>query len=253
MGVQTQQNRMITSAFVLAAGFGTRMRPLTDRLPKPLVALAGRPLLDHVLDRIADAGIGDAVVNVHYKAEQIEAHLAARALRTPASRTRVSDERALLLDTGGGALKALPLLCAGPFLIANSDTVWLERDRSNVAALIDAFDPDRMDALLLLADRATSLGYAGRGDFNLNADGRLARPVKGEETVPCVFAGVSIATPRLLRDMPAGQPFSLNRVWDRAIQEGRIFGLALQGTWMHVGDPQALADAERLIAHAAGA
>lgn len=252
MDVHAQRSVGVASAFVLAAGLGTRMRPLTDHVPKPLVPLAGRPLLDHVLDRIADAGIGDVVVNVHYKAEQIEAHLASRAERTPNSRISISDERALLLDTGGGALQALPLLGDAPFLVANSDTVWLERKVSNVRVLIGAFDPERMDALLLLADRATSLGYAGNGDFDLRADGQLARPTKGE-TVPHVFAGVSIATPRLLREMPPAQPFSLNRVWDRAMAERRLFGLRLQGTWMHVGDPRALADAERLIADAVSA
>ncbi len=250
MAVHPHQNGKVTAAFVLAAGLGTRMRPLTDHVPKPLVPLAGRPLLDHVLDRIADARLGDVIVNVHYKAEQIETHLAARAAIRPSPRIRISDERDLLLDTGGGALQALPLLGDAPFLIANSDTVWLENDVANIAALIDFFDPVQMDALLLLADRETSLGYAGRGDFNLVFDCLLQRPATGQ-TVPFVFAGISIASPRLFRDMPASWPFSLNAVWDRAMSQGRLFGLPLRGTWMHVGDPQALADAERLIARAA--
>lgn len=237
-----------TIAFVLAAGLGTRMRPLTDHLPKPLVQLAGRALLDHVLDRIAAAGIAEAVVNVHYKAELIEAHLDARAARRAGPSVHISDERALLLDTGGGVRKALPMLGRAPFLIHNSDTVWLEPRGSNLARLIAAFDPARMDALLLLADRGTSLGYGGRGDFNLDADGKLARPRPGE-TVPFVFAGASMASPRLLRETPEGA-FSLNRVWDRALSEGRLFGLPLDGLWMHVGDPAALQDAERRIADA---
>jgi MurNAc alpha-1-phosphate uridylyltransferase len=232
----------LDKAFVLAAGLGTRMRPLTDRVPKPLVGLAGRTLLDHVLDRIAEAGIGEAVVNVHYLADQIEQHL--RGRRAP--RITISDERAQLLETGGGIAKALPLLGDGPFLVHNSDSVWREAGLSNLAALAAAFDAGRMDGLLLLADRSTSLGYAGRGDFHLGADGRLRR-VAPNETARFVFAGVSIATPRLMCDCPPGA-FSLNRVWDRALAEGRLFGLALAGTWMHVGDPAALRDAEALLA-----
>ena len=220
------------------------MRPLTDRLPKPLVAIAGRALLDRVLDRIADAGIATAVVNVHYRADQIERRLAGRSL--PA--IRISDERGELLETGGGVRKALPLLGREAFLVHNSDTIWLECGTSNLGRLLDHWDGARMDALLLLADRAGSLGYDGNGDFTLRDDGRVARVVKGE-TAPFVFAGASIAHPRLLRETPAG-PFSLNRVWDRALAEGRLFGLQLHGTWMHVGDPQALAAAERLIADA---
>jgi MurNAc alpha-1-phosphate uridylyltransferase len=235
----------LEKAFVLAAGLGTRMRPLTDRTPKPLVPLGGRALLDHVLDRIAAAGVGEAIVNVHYLADQIELHL--RARRAP--RITISDERAELLDTGGGVVRALPLLGPGPFLIHNSDTVWIERDVANLARLAARFDEVRMDALLLLAERQTSLGYHGNGDFHLGNDGRLKRIGKGEAAAH-VFAGASIASPRLMRDAPAG-PFSLNRVWDRALAEGRLFGIPLNGTWMHVGDPQALADAEARLQHEA--
>ncbi len=236
----------LDKAFVLAAGLGTRMKPLTDRLPKPMVALAGRPLLDHVLERIAAAGIGEAVVNVHYLADAIELHL--RHRRHP--QIVISDERDRLLDTGGGVAKAMPLLGAKPFLIHNSDSVWIEVGASNLRHLAETMDEQRMDALLLLADRATSLGYSGRGDFHLEADGRLRRVAKGE-MADLVFAGVSIATARLMRDVPDG-PFSLNRVWDRAMAEGRLFGVRLTGTWMHVGDPAALAAAEALIARDAG-
>ncbi len=235
----------LDKAFVLAAGLGTRMRPLTDDVPKPLVRLAGRPLLDHVLDRIAAAGIAEAIVNVHYLADQIERHLRQRQ----APRIAISDERETLLDTGGGVAKALPLLGDRPFLVHNSDSVWIEGGRSNIAALAEAFDETRMDGLLLLAERARSLGYTGRGDFHLEADGRLRR-VAQNETAEFVFAGVSIATGRLMRDAPAGA-FSLNRVWDRALAEGRLAGVRLDGTWMHVGDPDALRDAGALIASTA--
>jgi MurNAc alpha-1-phosphate uridylyltransferase len=232
----------LDKAFVLAAGLGTRMRPLTLRLPKPLVPLAGRPLLDHVLDRIAAAGIAEAIVNVHYRADQIEEHLARR--RRP--RITVSNERDALLDTGGGVAKALPLLGERPFLVHNSDSAWIEDGTSNLLALATAFDVRRMDGLLLLAECATSLGYEGRGDFHLEPDGRLRRVAKGE-TARFVFAGVSIATPRLMRDVPTG-PFSLNRVWDRALAEQRLYGLHLTGRWMHVGDPAALEAADALLA-----
>jgi MurNAc alpha-1-phosphate uridylyltransferase len=214
------------------------MRPLTDRMPKPLVPLGGRALIDHVLDRVAAAGIGEAIVNVHYRADQIELHLRERDV----PRITISDERAELLDTGGGIARALQLLGPGPFLVHNSDTVWIERGVRNLERLAAAFDEAHMDALLLLADRRSSLGYHGNGDFHLEPDGRLARVVRGE-TAPHVFAGASIAAPRLLRDAPTG-PFSLNRLWDRALAEGRLYGLPLKGTWMHVGDPDALAAAE---------
>lgn len=232
----------LDKAFVPAAGLGTRMRPLTEHVPKPLVALAGRALIDHVLDRIEAAGIGEAVVNVHYLADRLERHLCVRH----APKIILSDEREALLDTGGGIAKALELLGGAPFLVHNSDSVWIEGARSNLAALMNAFDAERMDGLLLLAERCTSLGYAGRGDFDLAADGRLRRVAPGG-TAELVYAGVSIATPRLMRDPPA-PPFSLNRVWDRALAEGRLYGLRLEGKWMHVGDPAALEAAERLLA-----
>lgn len=236
----------LDKAFVLAAGLGTRMRPLTESLPKPLVRLGGRPLLDHVLDRIAAAGIGEAIVNVHYLADLIELHVRSRQ----APRIAISDERAELLDTGGGVVNTLPLLGQRPFLVHNSDTLWIEHGVANLERLADAFDEARMDALLLLAERQSSLGYHGNGDFHLGGDSRLRRVAKGE-FANHVFAGVSIATRRLLRDAPAG-PFSLNRLWDRAMAEQRLFGLPLAGTWMHVGDPVSLAEAEaRLRSEAA--
>ena len=235
------------TAFVLAAGMGSRMRHLTDDRPKPMVALAGRPLIDHVLDRLLAAGVTKAVVNVHYKADVLLAHLSTRA--TPA--ITISDEREVLLETGGGVVKAQPLLGGDPFFIHNSDTVWLERDVANIDRMIAGWDPVSMDSLLLLARRDNSIGYDGAGDFELGADGRLARRQKGQQT-PYVFAGVSIVHPRMLAGAPAGA-FSLNVPWDRAIASGRLHGIVLDGLWMHVGTPEALAEAEQLVArHAAG-
>jgi N-acetyl-alpha-D-muramate 1-phosphate uridylyltransferase len=225
----------------LAAGLGKRMQPITDTMPKPMVRLAGKPMIDHALDRLADAGITRAVINVHYLAGIIEDHVAAR--RKPL--IRISDERGVLLETGGGVVKALPLLGQQPFVIHNSDTVWIEHGPPNIARLIAAFDPARMDSVLLLAPRTTSLGYDGEGDFHLRPDGQLARRNRGE-IADYVFAGVSIAAPSMFSGAPSGR-FSLNTVWDRAIGNGRLFGLVLDGIWMHVGTVQALAEAEALI------
>ncbi len=236
---------------VLAAGLGHRMRLHTNAVPKPLVQLAGRALIDHVLDRLPQAGFARAVVNVHHKAAQIEAHL--RNRRSP--QITISDERNLLLDTGGGVRKALAALQSDaarsdPFLVHNSDSVWIEHGVSNLHRLEQAWDACEMDAVLLLAHRDGCLGYTGRGDFHLQDDGRIHRPAAGAAT-PYVFAGVSYAHPRLMRDTEP-VPFSLNRVWDRAMGERRLFGLVLEGLWMHVGDPAALAAAEhRLIAEGA--
>jgi MurNAc alpha-1-phosphate uridylyltransferase len=237
----------ITTAMVLAAGLGKRMRPLTDVVPKPLVRLKSKPLIDHVLDRLAAGGIKRAVVNVHYLPDLIEAHLASRT--NPG--IIISDERDALLDTGGGVVRALPLLGDAPFLIHNSDSVWIEGVGSNIARLIQAFDPDRMDSLMLLALGATSLGYDGHGDFAMDADGVLSRRGERREA-PFVFTGVSIAHPRLFEDAPKGA-FSLNTLWDRAIDRGRLFGLRLEGAWMHVGTPQSVEEAERWIDRAASA
>lgn len=237
----------VTTAMVLAAGLGTRMRPLTDALPKPLVRLKGKPLIDHVLDRLSAGGITRAVVNVHHMADQIEAHLAGRT--QPA--ITISDERDALLDTGGGVVRALPLLGGKPFLIHNSDSVWIEGVGSNIARLAAAFDPERMDSLMLLALGATSLGYDGHGDFVMAPDGQLARRGEGKEA-PFVFAGASIAHPRMFESAPEGR-FSLNKLWDRAIANGRLYGLRLDGTWMHVGTPQAVDEAEQWIARAESA
>lgn len=229
-------------AMVLCAGLGTRMAPADNNgLPKPLVALNGKPLIDHVLDRLAAAGVERAVINVHHKADQIEHHLAGR--KAPA--IEISDERAALLDTGGGVRKALPRLGPGAFLIHNADSVWIEGVGSNLARLAAAWDETRMDCLMLLAPTSASHGYQGRGDFALESDGRIRRRAE-QEIVPFAFAGVSVAHPRLLEGSPAGA-FSLNRVWDRAIAAGRAYGLRMEGVWMHVGTPQALAEAEQCL------
>jgi MurNAc alpha-1-phosphate uridylyltransferase len=228
-------------AMVLAAGIGIRMRPLTDRMPKPLVSVGGRALIDHVLDRVADAGVERAVVNVHHFADQIERHLAARVR----PQVVISDERARLLDTGGGIVHSLAALGGGPFYLVNADTIWIEGVRPNLERLAAAFDPAEMDGLLLLAPTATSIGYEGRGDYGLAADGRLRR--RGErEIVPFVYAGAGILNPSLFADAPAG-PFSLTRLFDRAEAQGRLHGLRLEGLWMHVGTPAAIAEAEAAI------
>ena len=232
----------ITRAFVLAAGLGKRMRPVTATLPKPLVAVAGKALLDHALDRAAEGGITEAVVNVHWLADLIEGHL---AHRTEVPAIRISDERDALLETGGGVKKALPLVGADPFVVFNSDSFWLEGPTPNLARLIGKWDAAAMDILLLVAPTATSLGYEGKGDFVMDPDGRLER--RGErEVAPFIYAGVAILKPELFADTP-DDAFSLNLLFDRAIDRGRLFGLRLDGQWLHVGTPDAIAAAEERV------
>ena len=227
-----------TKAMVLAAGLGLRMRPLTDHMPKPLVPVAGRPLLDHVLDKLAEAGVTEAVVNVHYLPDQIIDHVASRTL----PHITISDERDQVLGTGGGVVKALPLLGPAPFFHVNSDTVWIDGVRSNLMRLADAFDPERMDILLLMAPTASSIGYGGRGDYSMLPDGRLVKR-KEHQVVPFVYAGAAIMSPSIFADAPAGE-FSLTRLFDRANDQERLFGLRLDGVWMHVGTPDAVQAAE---------
>jgi N-acetyl-alpha-D-muramate 1-phosphate uridylyltransferase len=230
-----------TRAMVLAAGLGTRMRPLTDALPKPLVPVAGKALLDHVLDRLADVGVTTAVVNVHYMADAIEVHLKGRTRPNIV----ISDERGELLDTGGGVVKALTLLGDAPFFHVNSDTIWIEGVMPNLNRLAAQFDPGPMDAALLVAATATSIGYEGRGDFAMMPDGRLRRRAE-REVVPFVYAGAAILSPTMFAGAPAGK-FSLNTLFDRSLEAGRLFGLRLEGTWMHVGTPAAIKAAEAAI------
>lgn len=242
---QSRRRLVPRRAMVLAAGLGIRMRPLTESMPKALVPVGGKPLLDHVLDRLAAARVTTAVVNVHHFADQVVEHLSPRQV----PQIVVSDERDALLDTGGGVVKALPLLGDAPFFHVNSDTIWIDGVKSNLEWLAAGFDAGKMDALLLLAATSASVGYSGRGDFAMAPDGRLRRRAE-REVVPFVYAGVAILSPALFKDAPAGA-FSLNLLFDRAIEEGRLYGLRLDGLWMHVGTPEAIAAAEAAILQSA--
>lgn len=233
----------VTTAVVLSAGLGTRMAPANNAVPKPLVRLNGKALIDHVLDRHAQAGVSRAVVNVHHKANLVEAHLKGR--QRP--EIEISDERSALLDTGGGVKKVLPRLGSGVFLIHNADSVWIEGIGSNLVRLMQAWDDSGMDCLLMLALASQSLGYQGRGDFAFESDGRIRRRRVEQEMVPFAFTGVSLAHPRLFEGSPDGA-FSLNAVWNKAIAAGRACGVRMEGTWMHVGSPDALAQAEQQLA-----
>jgi MurNAc alpha-1-phosphate uridylyltransferase len=226
---------------ILAAGLGVRMRPLTDTLPKPLVVVAGKPLLDHVLDRLADAGVTRAVVNVHYRPDQIVQHVAHR----DHPQVVISDERDVILGTGGGVVKALPLLGDQPFFHLNSDSMWIEGVRSNLTRLAEAFDPARMDILLLLAPTTASIGYAGSGDYAMAPDGTLRRR-KEHQVVPFVYAGAAIISPAVFANAPHGE-FPLTRIFDEVNERERLYGLRLDGTWMHVGTPEAVEAAEEAL------
>ncbi|OYW44094.1 MAG: mannose-1-phosphate guanylyltransferase [Sphingomonadales bacterium 32-68-7] len=237
----TKRGLASDTAMVLAAGLGKRMRPLTASQPKPMIRVAGKPLIDHALDRLAEAGVAKAVVNVHYLADAVEAHLKAR--KSPA--VTVSDERELLLETGGGLLKAADLL-PDPFFSVNSDNVWLDGPTDVFHDLSAAWNADRMDALLLLVPHTGARNFRGKGDFHMNGRGRLTRRRSGR-IAPFVFAGIQLASKRLLRDAPEG-PFSTNLLWDRAIEEDRLYGLAFTGEWFEVGTPQAIAPTEAALA-----
>jgi MurNAc alpha-1-phosphate uridylyltransferase len=231
-----------TSAMVLAAGLGLRMRPITDALPKPLVPLGGRTLVDHALDRLEAAGVERAVVNTHYKGEMLARHLAAR--RKPAIKLSAEDE---LLETGGGVLKALPLL-DDTFYVVNSDVFWLDGTTSALLRLARAFDAGRLDALLLLQRTVTALGYQGSGDFIADPLGKVRRR-REREVAPHLFAGVQILTKRLFAGQKPGK-FSLNALYDRAIEAGRLAAIVHDGEWYHIGTPAGLALAEaRLATH----
>jgi MurNAc alpha-1-phosphate uridylyltransferase len=233
---------MPNRAIVLAAGLGTRMRPYNGHIPKPLVEIGGKSLIDYSLDRLADAGVESVVVNVHHLADILERHLAPR--QRP--HVVISDERGELLGTGGGIAKALPKLGDTPFFLVNSDTVWLDGVRPNFTRMAEAFDPQTMDVLLLLAATTSSIGYSGRGDFAMLPDGRLRRR-RENEVVPFVYAGAAVLSPALFADAPKGA-FSLTVLFDRAAENNRLFGLRLEGVWMHVGTPEAVAAAESALA-----
>jgi len=228
------------AAMVLAAGLGTRMRPLTDTAPKPLIKVAGKALIDYALDRFADAGVARAVVNVHYMADSIERHLADR--QRP--EILISDERALLLETGGGVKKALPLLAAEVFYCTNTDAILLDEGAEACAMLAGAMGPD-VDALLLLAPIDAASGYDGAGDFEMDAGGALS--FRRGDRAPFVFTGLQILRAALFDDCPEG-PFSTRRAWERAMAAGRMRGVVHDGRWMHVGDPAGLVAAEEILA-----
>jgi MurNAc alpha-1-phosphate uridylyltransferase len=230
------------TAMVLAAGLGTRMRPLTDDRPKALVEVGGRALIDHVLDRLADAGVERAVVNVHWFADRLEGHLAARG-RGP--EIVISDERAELLETGGGLKKARGLLGDDPVFVANIDSVWTDRGDA-LAELARLWNPSIMDAALLLARREGSIGFEGDGDFFLADDGRLTFR-NDAPSAPFAYMGVHICKPGYVADGPEG-PFSLSGLWRRSAAAGRLHGCVLDGDWMHVGDPGARDEAEAKLA-----
>ena len=231
-----------TAAMVMAAGLGTRMRPLTDDRPKPLIPVGGKPLIEHAMDRLADAGISRAVVNTHYLAEKIESHLAGRAC--PAVAFSREDR---LLDTGGGVRNALPLLGPGPFLTVASDVLWLDGPTPALKRLTGLWNPETMDVLLLLMATTKAVGYHGRGDFHMDACGRVHR--RGEmEIAPFVYAGAMIVTPAAY-DGISEDVFSNNLVWNRAAAAGRLYGMAHDGLWFHVGTPDAVAETDELLAH----
>ncbi len=234
--------RKPTKAIVLAAGLGKRMMPITATMPKPLVKVAGQSLIDFALDKLHEAGMETVVVNVHHFADMLEAHLRTREF----PRIVISDERDELLETGGGVKKALPLLGKDPFVTFNSDSMWIEGENPNLKRLVAAWDAERMDILMLVAPLSTSVGYEGRGDFHRDADGRLRRR-GSDDRADFVYAGVAIVKPELVSGTPDGA-FSANAFYDRAIANGRLYGLPLDGQWLHVGEPHTIAEAEKCLA-----
>ncbi|MET3710192.1 MurNAc alpha-1-phosphate uridylyltransferase [Sphingomonas trueperi] len=232
------------TAMVMAAGLGKRMRPLTVSRPKPLIEVAGKPLIDHVFNRLAAAGIERAVVNVHYLANQLEAHLRARV---KGMELLVSDERKQLLETGGGLVQARDLLGDAPFLCVNSDNLWVDGPTDAIRLLASQWDDAKMDALLLLVPLARATCHGGQGDFRLDAFGRITERRKPGRLAPFVFTGVQILSPRVIRDWPEG-PFSTNLFWNRAMEAGRLWGAVHQGLWFDVGSPKAIHATELALA-----
>ena len=232
-----------SAAMVMAAGLGKRMRPLTATRPKPLIEVAGRALIDHALDRLRGAGVKKAVVNVHYLADAVEAHL---KNRSKGLEILVSDERELLLETGGGLVKALPLIDADPFVTVNSDNLWVDGPVDALRLLASNWDEARMDALLLLVPLARAHCHAGRGDFHLSAAGALSRR-RPRGVAPFVYTGIQMVSKRLFAgELPEG-PFSTNLLWDRAIAAGRCFGAVHQGLWFDIGRPENIRKAEEML------
>jgi MurNAc alpha-1-phosphate uridylyltransferase len=229
------------NAMVLAAGLGLRMRPITDKTPKPMIKVAGRTLLDHALDRLVAVGVKKAVVNTHHLGDQIIDHLKFRR----DLEIVISDETDLLLETGGGVKKALAHFGDDPFYIANADVLWLNSNTDALQRLADLWDADKMEALLLLHSTVEAYGYRGRGDFTVDPLGKLARRLE-REISPYVFTGVEILHPRALKDTPDG-PFSLNIVFDRAIEQDRLYGIVHDGEWFDIGTPDGLNQAEAFM------
>lgn len=236
-------NGLVTdTAMLMAAGLGKRMRPLTASTPKPLVRVGGRPLIDRALDRLEEAGVAKVVVNVHYLADALEAHVAQRK----APGVTVSDERAHLLETGGGMLKAKAAgLLPDLFFACNADSIWLDGPRNAFAELSARWDPEAMDALLLVVSHARAFNFDGTGDFYMDGTGRLARKFPGR-IAPFIYTGIQLVSHRLLREAPEGA-FSTNVLWDRAIGEGRLYGLAFTGLWYEVGSPAHIPPTEEAL------
>ena len=234
-----------THAMVLAAGLGKRMRPITATTPKPLVEVGGKSLIDHGLDRLRAAGVETAVVNVHWLADLVEVHVA----KCARPRIVVSDERDALLETGGGVVKALPHLGDAPFYLINSDSFWIEGYLPNLDLMAARWDATKMDALLLLAPTVGSIGYDGAGDFFMDDTGRLTRREE-RRVAPFVYSGAAILSPTLFEGAPSGA-FSLNRLFDRALEADRLYGQRLNGMWLHVGTPRAIREAEAAIRESA--
>jgi MurNAc alpha-1-phosphate uridylyltransferase len=237
----------VDTAMIMAAGKGTRMMPLTADRPKPLIEVGGVALLDHVLGHVRDAGIGKIVVNVHYRAEQIEQHLAASAADLD---VRISDERDVLRDTGGGLVHALPLISDDPFICVNADNWWTNAGENAISQLMAHWDDARMDVLMLLIPRDIAYNSQGIGDFNMDADGRLLRR-QGDAPAAYVWTGIQILSKRLIVDPPA-DVFSTNIFWDRAIAKGRCMGVKHHGLWFDVGYPAAIAATEKKLAEQYG-
>jgi len=223
------------TAMIMAAGLGKRMRPLTATRPKPLIEVSGKALLDHALEKLRVVGIKKIVVNVHYLADALEAHLTSR---DHGLEVVISDERDRLMETGGALVQAAPLIDCDPFLALNSDNLWIDGPADTLKLLASHWDDAKMDALLLLVPQARALNHKGMGDFHMGRTGRLRRRERSH-VAPFVFTGIQIVSKRLLRDPPEG-PFSTNLLWDRAIEEGRCFGAVHQGLWFDVGTPQSI-------------
>ena len=232
-------------AMILAAGLGTRMRPITESTPKPLIKVHGKAMLDHALDALERSGVEEVVINVHYLADQIEEHIQTRKDLI----IYISDEREQLLDSGGGIAKALPKLGDEPFYLLNADSFWVEGFKPNLVRMAEFWQSNNMDILLLLSSMATAVGFGSHGDFTMDADGRLNRRVEGK-VAPFAYAGAAILDPAIFSNAPDGA-FSLNRQFDEALEKERIFGLRLEGLWLHVGTPEAIHEAEDAIAKSA--